>query len=134
MKKITLFTICFMALVNTANACGGAKQPDGSWHIKYNFTRNIDGKTYLCCVHTTQYSKNENCKTKEDWIAYFEKRSKLGDINYMSDLADVEINRNTMSDEKVNFDKEENDNTPALGKVQNKLNNLGSSIFDIIGL
>ena len=68
MKKVILFAICLIAFTTTANACGGAKQPDGSWNIKYNFTRNIYGKTYLCCVHNSKYSKSENCKTKEEWI------------------------------------------------------------------
>ena len=82
--KTILFICCLMSVANVANACGGIKQSDGSWHIKYNFTRNVDGKTYLCCVHTTRYSKNENCKTKEEWIAYLERD--VGEISYMNDM------------------------------------------------
>lgn len=84
MKKLILIIAYLIAFTEFAEACGGIKQPDGSWKIDYNFTRSIDGKTYFCCIHSSRYSRHENCKTKEEWISYYERD--VGEISYMTDM------------------------------------------------
>ena len=120
---LVLFTLNMLFMLNNAaNAYYVLKAPDGRVKTIGCKEKTIGKDHYICC--------DDNCQKPEYWI----ERAYEGEINYMKDLAEVEtIDRHTMSDEKVEFEKVEDNKTPALGKLQNKLDDIGSSIFGLIG-
>ena len=123
--KIILLASCLIGFANDVNAYMIARQPDGSVHIRGCQSQTIGNTDYLCC--------DNNCQTREYWI----KRAYSNDeVNYMTDMAEVEaVDRYTLTEVNVDqADVEYEDNTPALGKIQNKINEVGSELFGLIGL
>ena len=117
--------LCFVGIVTSANAYTITRQPDGSVTIKGCHTQTIGNTDYICC--------DDNCQVEEYWVkqAYTDV-----EVNYMSDLAEREtIDRYTLAavEQPVTVD-EHDDKTPALGKVQNKINKLGDKVFGVFGL
>lgn len=123
--KSSVLLLCFVGIATSANAYTVSRQPDGSVSIKGCRTQTIGDTDYICC--------DDNCQVKEYWIkmAYSDV-----EVNYMSDLAEREtIDRYTLADveQPVAVD-EQDDKTPALGKVQNEINKLGDKVFGVFGL
>lgn len=101
------------------------KGTDGAYTFKGCHNQTIGDTNYLCC--------DNDCQTKEEWIKRMESAV---DTNYMTDLAEnEEINRYTMTDEKVDFENldTKHNETPALGKAQEKLDSIGNKILSIFG-
>lgn len=122
--KSSVFLLCFVGIVTSANAYTISRQPDGSVSIKGCRTQTIGDTDYICC--------DNNCQVKDYWIkmAYTDV-----EVNYMSDLAEREtIDRYTLADAQPAQVDEHDDKTPALGKVQNKINKLGDKVFGVFGL
>lgn len=116
--------LCFVGIVTSANAYTIIRQPDGGVKIKGCHTQIIGNTDYICC--------DNNCQVKEYWVkmAYSDV-----EVNYMSDLAEREtIDRYTLADVEPVTVEEYDDKTPALGKVQNKINKLGDKVFGVFGL
>lgn len=116
--------LCFVGIVTSANAYTIIRQPDGGVKIKGCHTQIIGDTDYICC--------DDNCQVKEYWVkmAYTDV-----EVNYMSDLAEREtIDRYTLADVEPVTVEEYDDKTPALGKVQNKINKLGDKVFGVFGL
>lgn len=126
-KKMGLLVGCLIGFATSVQAqIGGSKMPDGSW-ILDGRRMTIGDTDYIC--------RGNVCETPEQAIRRMESYDEV-DVSYMTDLAEEEaIDRYTISDEKIDMNySEHEDTTPALGKVQNKLNELGSEVFGLIGL
>lgn len=119
--KSTIFLIGLICI--TTNASAGyswVKQPDGSYIYKGCHNQIIGDTNYICC--------DNECQTREAWIKRLESAV---DTNYMADLAEQEtVDRYTLSDEKVEIE-DADDKTPALGKAQKKLDNLGNKLIGV---
>lgn len=123
--KIGLLASCLVMVAYNARAYSISRQPDGSVYIRGCQSQTIGNTDYLCC--------DNNCQTRDYWI----KRAYSNiEVDYMKDTREREaVNRYTLTD--INADHavvEYDDKTPALGKVQNKLNELGGELFGLLGL
>lgn len=125
MKIHNILCVAFMLFATSAQAGYSiARMPDGSVHISGCRTQTIGNTDYLCC--------DDNCQTEDYWI----KRAYSNvEVDYMKDVREREaVDRYTMTRQNIDMSEVENeDDTPALGKAQNKLNELGHELFNAIG-
>lgn len=121
MMRHNILCIAFLLFASTAQAqIGGIKQPDGSWIIKGQWV--IIGDTQYIC-------RGNECLTQRQAIRKLENAKP---VDYMKDVREREtVDRYTLTEQHIDMSEADynDDQTPLLGKAQNKLNELGSELL-----
>lgn len=133
-------------LINSGCIPAGYIEANGTLHLSNARQMTLGNKKYLC----KSYPGSESCKAVEEWVEIILKQEKecraysarmekecekyKQTKEYQKENESYMNARYSMSDEKIDMSNTEYDNpTPSLGKVQDRLNKLGSDVFNLIG-